>query len=289
MTAKTKRSETEIIAWAIPRIAQGHYALTDDADGRELWVTERTLSIEQIEQELLYKRPEPARQALIELRKNCNFQTIRRAFAAVFGDKFGDMVSQQFEGASISYELVLYFLYRQEKSLIKNMQQVLIREREKISSESATRIESGVLPEALSAAVVVNYAEEVGQLFPRLIRRAEQLRILQVETKVPNVVQKYLQEASKCFIYGRFIACLIVCRSAIEFAIRDRLLVTRASALESLRIERQDSLAGIISLARSVFPTFKSTFNDADEVREKVGNPVEGERDSAVKPNTIPL
>lgn len=36
--AKPKKtpSETELIAWAIPGIAGGHYAFTDDADGREL-------------------------------------------------------------------------------------------------------------------------------------------------------------------------------------------------------------------------------------------------------------
>lgn len=55
-------SETELIGWAIPRIAQGHYAFTDDAEGRELWITERTPSVEEMEQELLYQRPEPAKQ-----------------------------------------------------------------------------------------------------------------------------------------------------------------------------------------------------------------------------------
>ena len=53
-------SETELIGWAIPRIAQGHYAFTDDAEGRELWITDEPPSVEEMEQELLYQRPEPA-------------------------------------------------------------------------------------------------------------------------------------------------------------------------------------------------------------------------------------
>jgi hypothetical protein len=281
---ESEPSEADLIAWAIPRIAQGHYAFTDDADGRELWVTERTPSVKEMERELLYQRPEPARQALMKLRENCNFQTVKTAFAAVFGKKFGEMVSQQFEGAPLSYEFVLAFLYSQEKGLIKNVQQLLIRDREKLSSASGTaRIESGVLPKALSAAVVINYAEEFGQLFPRLIRRAEQLRVLQAQTTVPEEVQKYLQEASKCFIYGRFIACLIVCRSAIEFALRDQLIVRRQqSRLESLRQGQGDSLAAIISLARSVLPSnSRPALDAADDVRKKARDAVhKGEPDT---------
>lgn len=284
MAEKRALSEAEIIAWAIPRIAQGYYAFTDDSDGRELLVTERLPTVEEMEGALLYERAEPAKQALLDLRKDCNYETIRRAFKAVFGENPGDLFSKQFEGTSPIYELVIASLYGQERHLIANVQQLLVRERERLSSASGSaRIESGALPQAMTIAVVVNYAEEVGRLFPRLIRRAEQLRMLQTEVNAPDNVQKYLEEASKCFVYGRFIACLIVCRSAIDFALRERLVAGGYKLqLESLRQSKADSLAAITSLCRSAFPPgYKVSLDAADEVRKTARDAVhKGEPDT---------
>jgi hypothetical protein len=90
-------------------------------------------------------------------------------------------------------------------------------------------------------------------------------------------VQCYLEEASKCYIYGHFIACLVICRSAIEFALRECLAERgHKPALSALQDERNDSLWRIITLARSVFPgDLRPTLDDADEIRVTAGKAVD--------------
>jgi len=123
--------------------------------------------------------------------------------------------------------------------------------------------------DAIAVSVVAHYADEISHLFPKLIRRAERLRVVPTQEKVPPEVRRYLEEASKCYIYGRFIACIIVCRSAIEFAIRERLLSRgQERALSAMKNQRSDSLWSLIDLARDVFPrVLKPTLDDADEIR----------------------
>jgi hypothetical protein len=279
---KREPTETELIAWAIPQIASGNYFVTDGAHGRELRISERTASVKEMAEELSHREPDPAWQALAtqalrELRENCNFQTIKAAFVAVLGKNLGNLCSQQFEDASPSYELVLACLYYQERASIKNLQQLFVKKREGLGSGSgALAIESNARPEATSVAVETYYSDEVARLFPRLIKRAEQLRLLPTEDEAPVDVQNYLKEASKCYIYGRFIACLVVCRSAIDFALRDRLVKRgHGSDLESLRSGRKDTLKEVISLARSKFPSaLGATLDEADDVKEKANEAV---------------
>jgi len=75
-----------------------------------------------------------------------------------------------------------------------------------------------------------------------------------IEHNAPVEVQTYLREASKCFIYGQFIACLIVCRSAIDFALRECLSRGgRKRDLERFRLEKKDTFENVLSLARESF------------------------------------
>ena len=274
--SKAGPSETELIAWAIPKIAQGHYAFSDDSDGRELWVTEHPPDVADMEGELLAGQSETVQRAICRLREGCNFETIRDVFVLLFGDNLGNMLAQQFANTQTDYYLVLAYAYEQEKRLIKNIQKIFVRGREGLGSESLATLESKALPEAISVSLVSQYADEIARVFPKLIRRAEQLRVLATEETAPAEVEVYLQEASKCYIYGRFIACLIVCRSAIEFALRERFVKLGKNAqLAALQQNRQDSLANVISLARSVLPSrSQQTLDDADEVRRKAKDAV---------------
>lgn len=253
--------ETDLIAWAIPLIAQGHYSYFEQSGDRELIISDRYPSLEEMEGELFNARSDEQRSALIRLREDCNINTIRDAFHLLFGPKLGEMCSVQFEQMP-EYSLVIAFAYEQEKRLIQSIQRVFVRGREGLS-EGLEFMESKALPEAITAGVVSYYAKEIGSLFPRLIRRAEKLRTLQIDESAPNDVQNYLEEASKCYIYGRFTACLVICRSAIEFALRERLAKQGNSAKVA-----PDTLANMISLSRSVLPLhLKAFLDDANKVR----------------------
>jgi len=271
--SKSTRTEVELISWAVSRIAQGQYAVSEDDNGRELWVNEREPSVEEMEGELLHRRPEAVRQKFLALRDNCSVDGIRSVFSVLFGETLAGMLIESFVGVPTCYEVVIATAYNQDRALVQQVQRFLVQGREGLRASGLATVESGAMPEAIEVAVVSHYAEEISKLFPRMIKRAEQMRILAVEHPVSDAVQHYLEEASKCYVYGRFIACLVVCRSAIEFALKDRLLEWgKARDLQQLKDDRKESLWELIKIGRTVFQ--KATMDDADEVRTKAANAV---------------
>ena len=221
MTKSTNHqlSEPEIISWAIPLIARGHYALSDTAGERELWVTDRKPDISEMEGELLYGRDKTTQQAFLNLRENCCLDNVRTLLVSLLGKSVGERLILQFADRPLTpqdYELIVAVAYHQEASLVSDFQRLVVKGREGISGRQSfvrgDRTEGN--SEAVSVAVVTHYAVEISNLFPRLIRRAEQLRILPAEVRVPAIVERYLEEASKCYLYGCFYwmrRCLQVC------------------------------------------------------------------------------
>src|SRR5579859_3626611 len=83
--------------------------------------------------------------------------------------------------------------------------------------------------EEIASACLKEFARD----FKKLVRRAEELRILSITAPVSSRVQTYLAEATRSYVYGRYSACLLVCRSAIEFALGD--FLTREGKEEDVR------------------------------------------------------
>jgi hypothetical protein len=61
--------------------------------------------------------------------------------------------------------------------------------------ESAIDSSSG---EFLSLYVVRKYAQELKEAFPRMVERAQFLRLVPASKNVPNHVRRHLEEASRC-------------------------------------------------------------------------------------------
>jgi hypothetical protein len=269
---KSKTTEVDVISWAIPRIAGGHYAISDDERGRELWVTEFEPTLAEMEGELCHGPDKRAEEPLRRLKEDCNLANVKTFFAAILGEKLGEMMTEQFSSIALNtahYPVVVAVGYKQLHLLISGVQHIVARGREGLSVDSLARLERDANPEAVSVGVVAHYANEMSHLFPKMIRRAERLRIVPILDTAPSDVQHYIEEASKCYIYGRFVACLIVCRSAVEFALRERLLSKgQEQALSILKNQKNDSLWGLIQLARSVFSKeLKPTLDDSDAIR----------------------
>ena len=128
---KQEPTETELIAWAVPQIAEGNYLVTDRASDRELRINDRMATVKEMEQDLSHRASDPreravATQALKEMCETCNFQTIKAAFIAVLGKGLGALASQQFEDASPSYDLALVCQYHQK---VKFQQRYQMRHR----------------------------------------------------------------------------------------------------------------------------------------------------------------
>ncbi len=54
-----------------------------------------------------------------------------------------------------------------------------------------------------------------------LIKRAEKWDILFIRSRPSPQVALYLGEASRCYIYGFFLACIALCRAVIDFALEE--------------------------------------------------------------------
>ncbi|MCI0724184.1 MAG: hypothetical protein L0338_35270 [Acidobacteria bacterium] len=147
--------------------------------------------------------------------------------------------------------------------------------RERLAENRFAEDEGDLLREfgqdAISDAVVCYYARILGKRFPRMVKRAEELRVLPAVRKVPEAVNEYLREATRCFVFGQFVASLVLCRTAIEIALTDFLdKHGKGRELQQLRDNRADTLRAVIDLARSCAPRrMLASLDDADEVRRK--------------------
>jgi hypothetical protein len=112
------------------------------------------------------------------------------------------------------------------------------------------------------------YAAWLGKRYPAMIDRAEKLNAIPAREKVSEAVQRYLIEASKCYIFGQYIACLLVCRSALIFSLEDYLIREgKQPDLDALRANQDYAVGPLIRLARSLNKwRMKPTFDDAWEV-----------------------
>jgi hypothetical protein len=145
------------------------------------------------------------------------------------------------------------------------MQKWIYRGRERLGGTEVASLETallgfneGIVREEVASAYLKEFARE----FAKLVRRAEQLRVPDTSAPVPEQVQTYVAEATRCYIYGRYIACLLVCRSAIEVALCDRL-------------KRQDKIDNLIRYGREKLHwALNRTLDDADHVRRAANDAV---------------
>jgi hypothetical protein len=112
-----------------------------------------------------------------------------------------------------------------------------------------------------------------------MIQRAGQLRALSAADQPPTDVQSYLQEATRCYIWGFYVASLMLCRSAIEFAIRERLRNHgKSEKLLQLEQSREDTLDKLIDLAKAELHWgLKDSLRAADIVRAEANRAIHRE------------
>jgi hypothetical protein len=97
------------------------------------------------------------------------------------------------------------------------------------------------------------YAEWLGARFQGIVDRAERLNAISIRVPAPESVQRYLIEASRCYVLGQYMACLAVSRAAIEIALGDFLERNGAkAALRKLQEEQRDGLSARIRIAEGL-------------------------------------
>jgi hypothetical protein len=268
-------TETELIAWAIPLIADGCYSIDSEEGGRQLTVYDDEPDMEFMEGALLYKRPAHQIAALKKAKDQCTAENILQCCVAYLGPVLGPHIAEQIEIPEF-WRLVTG-VFEQERVLVRSIQKAFVGERERLSTEDMERIESGALPEAHEAALVATYAREVAQLFPRLIERAASLSVLPATSRPPQQVQHYVAEATKCFIYGRFVSSLVMCRGALEEGIRD--LIDRLGLEDEFNHfppkPKEGDLSRMIRFSEER-PILGVSWGDADQVRREANSAAHG-------------
>lgn len=151
----------------------------------------------------------------------------------------------------------------------------ILNAREQISAPQMAAIEDlWVLHagEGLSESLACVIASRLGALYPKILQRAERLRALPAVTEFPEKVQPYLKEATRCYLFGQFLAGCALCRSIVEFALRDFLVrVGRERDLRSVEMRDGDGLLALISLVRLVAGReYGAILDHADEIRRRV-------------------
>lgn len=95
------------------------------------------------------------------------------------------------------------------------------------------------------------YLVWLGTRFHRIVDRAEALNVISANLSASESVQRYLLEASRCYLFGQYTACLVMCRAAIELALGEFLDRHGFRAeLQKLGQERRDGLWARIDLAK---------------------------------------
>jgi hypothetical protein len=244
-------TKVEVITWALHKLSEDDYHFaTEGPDGGwelNLWEWESD-------------EPALAKDEQAVLRK-----LGKAILDPVFLRSYGDAVGKTPE------EVLKEFL---SSTLGRYVGQHLRHIRERLGTEPLAGIEATaiqVAPGGVTESVVSSVLSDLASGLEQVIRRSEELRILPAAAPVPDSVQRYIQEASRCYVDGRYLACLLVCRSAVEFGLRDFLKRQGKEAeLRALHAEQGDGMAGLITLARSLGKwKLTPTLSDADEVRRK--------------------
>jgi len=104
------------------------------------------------------------------------------------------------------------------------------------------------------------FAMEQLELIEPAVMRATHLRECVVATTSSEEADRYLDEATRCYFFGLFTACAVMCRSVLEEALKQRLPATLAKQIKT----RYRNTATLGNLLREVNDNLQMTGIDAD-------------------------
>jgi hypothetical protein len=285
-----ERPKAEIVARVLERIAEGRYGADIDENGE--WITFPDYGPTFLEREEYFS--EQLGQ-LEKMRDESEAQDGDSALAEDWSDFWTLKLLEQdpFNGKDIErflpilkgkpYEEVITYLYDVLTGNLEEAERLLAAGRETIPKSEASGV-SGDLDEEFSDDMHERlssfHARRLSKQFPKVIDRAVGLALLTADHEVPAKVRRYIEEASKSYFNGQWIACLMVCRSSIEFAIRDRLKTSGyASELDAFeKSSKGESLCYLIELANNLMDKrYRDTLEDAQIVRRAAVRAVHAE------------
>jgi hypothetical protein len=228
-----------------------------------------------LERVLCSQEPEAA-EALFRLKQNRTPDSVKHAMQVLFPGPIGVSAGEQL--AQADWSAIVSFAYHESVEPIRSLVRRVVKKQLGFGTGSEKAFEElmeSANPAAVRVAAQDYYTCELARLFPKIVKRAERLRVTPSVQAVPQYLQRYLNEASRCYIYGQFLAALFLCRSALEEAVKDRLKATGHGA-EVARIERREWLYALLKLARDKKILNKSAYRDADRIRGQAKDAIHG-------------
>jgi hypothetical protein len=260
-----------LIPWAIERILKGEYRVIITSKGEvlkaELNPEYGIISIELMEKGLRSVLSAEQASVLFALKDEHTEEDVKKAMIRLFDPKLGPLLSDRLIGAD--WSAVVTLVYEQSISLWESLGKAMAKDRETFGTVTRAQFEATAEsrnPRALLYESARKYAQEFITLYPKVVDRAATLRIVGTARKVPSHVERHMLEASRCFVYGQFLGCLILCRSAIEAAtenqLRDKGHGTKVNQVT------KDWLKGLLLLARDNGLLDYDEWNWADSIRD---------------------
>lgn len=265
-----------VVTFALDCVLSNDYKEEFDADGNlaalELrpGMSEECINVPFLEQYFRKVLSPHKSEALFSLKHRRTPEEIEEVFRLIFPPERALEAAIELAGAN--WEEILRFLNRQfeiHRQIGKREGELVVREREGFSSPFGAEVEALIEQQGADYLDEFSARTYIGQLrglLPNVIKRARALRLLSVLSTVPADLQTYMVEASRCYLYGHFLASLVLCRSAIEFAVKERL----REKLDDRSASEVDDLplAGLLREARERGLLDDARRKLADEIRE---------------------
>src|ERR1700689_1408501 len=257
-----EQSKAETVARVLERIAEDRYHSDLDEDGEVIIIPDYETTFRERERMFSKQLDALGKMRDISAVQDCDFAlgedwsdfvTLRLLEQEPFNGQDNEWLFPALKGKP--YEDVITHLYELIIGELRNAEGLLAAGRETIpKAEDNER--SGSLDKTfrddMHERLPNFHARRLSKQFPKIIDRAERLALLMANYEAPDKVKRYIEEASKSYLYGQWIGCLMVCRSAIQFAVRDRLIASgHRSELKALEDSTYgDSLIKLIELAK---------------------------------------
>ena len=230
-----------LIPWVLERIVNDEYDVSRDSEGQiesvdfNPFYGELKKRFEVIESALLASIPEEKREALLSLKGGYTRESLTHAMTKLWGPVGGPWIAERLAGATWE-EIVRQIDYTYKalwegEGKWEGIGPKLAQKREGFGTASDAWLEKDILltqPESLRMHLEKKYARDLIKLFPKIVKRADSdlQRLLKQSVEPSDMVKRYVNEAMRCYIYGHFLASLLVCRAAIEASLEDRLPAT---------------------------------------------------------------
>ncbi len=220
---------TVFVPWVLERLLKGEYHFSVDEKGQprrvELDPKFGDLDVPTMEDDLrAVFEAEGKAELFFTLKNQHSSKDISRVMRKIFSPPLAQALSRQL--ADENWENIVACVYWEIKWFGERVAKLRIKGREESTSIAFANFDFAMeesRPGSFQIWAAEKCTRDLMLLFPKMVSRLTSLRILPVTTKLPSYLIRYLRESARCYFFGQCLASLVLCRSAIETAVEERL------------------------------------------------------------------